>query len=667
VGYDTDLEKMVMRDERFNAGEDPEQEAVRFYPAMSDLLWLKKDPHTWAQYGVRGQTEDVAEKIRYLADKFAHETSPDDFYNRTIQNDEAVAIDMAKAAIELAWHRSLQPEYKVWPAAIAALSATSVEIDCKHFRLPFPSIALRLPEGFVREGDGPAIESVFCSIIRNVPGGSYPTTSMNGGQIEGSLLMEGRGWSSMGERVPAVLIVDLKYKDKAHAFGDSHMLFTLGLVEGQTIAQRLAKLAIEERATELGRFQTAYVPSPRLALDLFSVAIGTAFLATSRIRREKPIVARDKNPRPERRRFEKEHGVEQPTFAVGRSLLLPRDSGVPTPGEAGEQGPGEGTGRELRHSHFRTGHMRYQPYGSKDARTYELIFVEPTIVRPYLMRVEGSVYDGDTEELRPNRIDVEPGVAIKTPWGPQLVERVSNPTTDQDVLYNLICDTDGYNDPIRVPEDEWLLHLTASRTQSFARFTKGRPLSDLYGGQAGSMGVSFLSDAKCESGDGPFLIQFAWSTTGFIYIGFEGKVAEETRTHPTWALSDVPTYSLLFRTNSGVMFPSSEGRQVIFRSCTEFDVVPVMASFNNYVVLETGERFGSMLDLVKWADGHAGIRRQWAYPIPGSFRSLAEVESWSDGMPGNLAVRGARRRLKEISELPEVEQVRIMNEILRQL
>jgi hypothetical protein len=364
----------------FNSGEDPEQEPIHFYPAMSDFLWLEQKPVDFARYAF---AELPPERRMTVAERVVAD-GPTRFYETAIHDPGSSDLDRGKAIAELAWHHFLQPEYKVWPAAIAALASTSVEIDCKHMRLPFPAITLRMPTDFMREEGKPAIENVLCTIVRNDGNSSYPTTSMEGSETSG-LRLDGVSWSSRGERVPAVLMIAMKFNDPRFSFGHGYMLFTLGLRAGQSLRERLEKLDVEKLLADPRRYQTGYVPSAKLIRDIFSVVIGCAFLATSRLRKDKPIVTPGKNPRPERRRFEKKHGKPQPTFDVGRDLVLPRASGVPTPAETGEQGPGEGAGRQLKHSHYRTGFMRYQPYGPRGGEQhYELIFIEPTMVRPDL-------------------------------------------------------------------------------------------------------------------------------------------------------------------------------------------------------------------------------------------------------------------------------------------
>jgi hypothetical protein len=382
-----------------NAGEDPEIEAVKFYPVTTNYSEFRDHPDA-ARARVLRISEEEARRIRYSEDPFS---SASVFYRGVL---EIIAvkltgsIERAACVSEWGWHENLEPEYKAWPAAIVALAATKMEIGCEHLRLPFPAFAIRLPEGYVSENDGkaPPIRSVFVTIFKNTSDGmSYQTTSLDGPRHTKTPLIGETRWRSMGQDVPALLSIMIKWKENPrNAVDDSFAVFSIGLVPGETLEHRLNKLEYTKnvragrdvgsgRANGFTGINTNYMPSEKLVRELFSLAVGTSFFATSRVRKrpdQTSIITKDKRPRPERRRFEKAHGEEQPTFNVGRELMLPREAGVPSAAEAGEKGPGEGTGRELKFGHFRTGHIRKQPYGGRgEEKTIELIFVEPTIVR----------------------------------------------------------------------------------------------------------------------------------------------------------------------------------------------------------------------------------------------------------------------------------------------
>ena len=381
-----------------NAGEDPEQEPVRFYKAVTDFSQFQTYPDAMLGY-MYGLPEAEARRLSHEKPHLIP-TAPADLYPRIMQRPGTSAIIAAGAAMQWTWHDSLEPEYKAWPAAVAALAATKIEIGCEHLRMPFPTIAIRLPVDFVQEPGKPVIHSVFATIFRNTAGGSFATTSLDAAPTARSRFLSVR-WRNLGEDVPAILSVMIKWKEQGGPFDDdSFFVVSIGLKPGETIEERLQK--VEAKSSTL--VGTAYVPTMKLMREMLSLAIGVSFMATGRVKKERPIVAPDKKPRHERRRWEKEHdGQKQPVFSVGRDLILPREEGVASPKEAGETGPGEGEGRQLKYGHFRSGHLRFQPYGSRAAPTYDLIFVTPTLVRsdlPLRTKTPSKIEDvGGTRDI----------------------------------------------------------------------------------------------------------------------------------------------------------------------------------------------------------------------------------------------------------------------------
>lgn len=372
-----------------NPGQDPESDPVHFYKLTSNWSKFRDFPEkTVVDMGIvpRFREHQAREFVQRSRAAGLFPETADAFYDFAVESIHATgskAVELALAETERAWHTCLEPEYKAWPAAIAALAATKIEIGCEHLRLPYPAIAIRLPENFVREPDAPVLRSLWVSIFRNDPnGGSYATSSM-------SSPMPPRGrpidmqWSNLGDRVPAIMSVAFKWNERED--DDSFGMFSLGLVEGETLEERFDKLDWDRRTKGPDRAHwkgTQYVPGEKLVREMLKLVVGVAFMATSRTKKEKPFIARDPKPRAERRQFEREHGGQsQPTFSVGRDLVLPRSQGVGSPQDSGSTGPGEGAGRQLKFAHYRSGHMRYQWVGPRDQRRPELVFVEPTIVR----------------------------------------------------------------------------------------------------------------------------------------------------------------------------------------------------------------------------------------------------------------------------------------------
>lgn len=326
-----------------------------------------------------GEVEFYEVATNYSAARMPSDLKPDAFYER-ISPMARTPVDKVRLDAERTWYACLQPEYKAWPAAIAALAATRINVPCEELRVPFPAFAIRLPAGFVQEPGAPPIESLLVTLLRNSPAGfgSWSTTSMDGGITPCSRRFTDV-WRNLGRNVPAILSVSMGYHEGNHPDRDAAYRFSVvsvGLEQGVTLDEEFSRIEWDSRISEIER-RSRYTPSEKLVREMLSLAVGTALMATGKCK--KPLVARDQRPRQERRRFEREHGEEQPTFHMGRDLVLPREEGAAPASPAGE-----GSGRHLKWAHYRTGYMRNQPYwkgSTRDKPTHrELIFIPPTIV-----------------------------------------------------------------------------------------------------------------------------------------------------------------------------------------------------------------------------------------------------------------------------------------------
>lgn len=344
---------------------DPEQPDVRFYPVST------------------AYTEGVARLA--LPD-----ITPKKFYENVLAtwrpvNAPASPDQYASAVIEGTWYSHFQPEYKTYPAIIAALAATKIEIGCEHLRMPFPAFVIRLPEGFMQEEGGPSIRSLFVVMMKNYGHRlARPVTSIDSEPAAGALTVP-FAFSFKRKDADHLLMIQAKYIDKDG--DDAFANFMFALERDKTIEQQFASWLEHSKTFDARKRQQikesgGYFMGDKMARELLSLAIGVSFFATGRHKSQNNILQREKRPRHERRRFEKENdGQEQPTFLVGRELVLPREEGAPS-SDAGAS-IGEGAGRSLKWAHYRTGHMRYQAHGPGHSER-KLIFVEPVLVRPDL-------------------------------------------------------------------------------------------------------------------------------------------------------------------------------------------------------------------------------------------------------------------------------------------
>lgn len=367
---------------------DPEQPDVRFYPVSTGYTdALRKMPEA-----VGGTTP---------AEYYASIISTWDRFGGSLPMDQ-----YACSVIEGTWYNSLQPEYKAYPSIVCALAATKIEIGCEQLKMPFPAFAIRLPEGFVQEPGGPPIRCLFVAMMRNYGGGAVPVTSMDSDPMGDHIReltdrIETRRFGAkpppepfklpfpmgvwQGRMPNNTLMIQAKYIDKDG--DDAFANFMIALDRDKTLEEEFEEWLLHSKDLDLDtrerlKADGIYFLSDQLARELLSLAVGVSFFATGRHKAARPILQREKRPRIERRRFEKEHdGEEQPTFTVGRELMLPREQGAPAPD--GGREPGEGEGHSLKFAHMRCGHLRYQAHGPGLSER-KLVFIEPTLVRPDL-------------------------------------------------------------------------------------------------------------------------------------------------------------------------------------------------------------------------------------------------------------------------------------------
>lgn len=363
---------------------DPEQPDVRFYPVSTSYSDIESN-------GL-----------------LPSGTTTEEFYRSTLATWSPFGAPMpsdryTSAVIEGTWYECLQPEYKAYPAIVAALSATKIEIGCEHIKMPFPAFAVRLPEGFMQDVNGPPLRCLLVAMVKNNEVyTSTPVASIDSDPAPGAMSIPFAVSFSDGTPDNALLI-QAKYIDSDG--DDAFTNFAIRLDRNKTLEEVFSDWVTRAegegaQARLRARAFGGYVVSNKMARELLSLAVGISFFATGRHKAAKPILQREKRPRHERRRFERDHdGEEQPTFFVGRELVLPREEGAP----ARDQGPGlgEGAGRSLRWGHYRTGHLRYQAHGPARSDR-KLIFIEPSLVRPDLP-LRPRVTPGQITGDRPSR------------------------------------------------------------------------------------------------------------------------------------------------------------------------------------------------------------------------------------------------------------------------
>lgn len=282
------------------------------------------------------------------------------------------------------WHVAGCPEYRVFPALVDALAATDIDIRCPHLRLPFRTFAISLPERSIREHeDAPWVEALLVSEIREplaLLDKSDLVTVLDGGA---RIVKRPVGAPQVRKLILSVAL--------SHRPGDPLDLerryhgVRVPMLDEQTLEECFKLVGENPVQREHQRQQGGYWMEVDFSMRLGAIALGVSFFAIGRTREQQPhpMCEPARRPRAERRREQRELGAERKVFDVGRALVLPK----PLEGPRSEVDPNlpEDQRRHLSHGHVRSGHLRWQRYGSRQEEgRYELIFVPPTVVRPDL-------------------------------------------------------------------------------------------------------------------------------------------------------------------------------------------------------------------------------------------------------------------------------------------
>lgn len=271
--------------------------------------------------------------------------------------------------IERNWYALGQPYYKVWPAMVDALMHTKIDIGVEHFEMPFPVILIRLPYHFFREDKrAPWLRGILVTRQREVFSEEVAKAlGKEPGSHDRLMLFSQFEMDEFTEsqRPPNAIKEEV---------GNNSVLSKLTLVPGHTIEDDLEQMPIQTSHHKEGG---SYWPNMETTQKIVALAVGVCFIAIGKdkklITRARPDVHDRRSQRRGRRQMPPGRG-----WAVGQDIKLPKlrqDAATST---------GEGEGQRLQFGHVRSGHMRYQRYGSKDAPEYRLIFIHPTVVRPDL-------------------------------------------------------------------------------------------------------------------------------------------------------------------------------------------------------------------------------------------------------------------------------------------
>lgn len=303
------------------------------------------------------------------------ESDPNQYYNHlallTTMTDAIDKTTQTCTLVEWDYIIERRPSFKIWPDMLEMMQHVSLEVPCETVVPPYSAFAVRFPKGSEL---GKYYEAVCVGFAtpadqkrfrRCINASDETVWAFNS-------LWIGRNWQTQ--------IKELGTFD----------YFSMDLQRGMTVEECFKAthfegdawsraLGYEERTKIDERPENVF---PNLEWMLRSL-ICTAMFATN----SHEVVKPELPDKPKHQRHgkagkrlaeqEREAAIRKcRTFRVGADVVLPRVKHEPAEGEPE-------TGRQLTHSHLRSGHMKWQPCG-EGRQDRKLIFVAPTVVRPDL-------------------------------------------------------------------------------------------------------------------------------------------------------------------------------------------------------------------------------------------------------------------------------------------
>lgn len=281
------------------------------------------------------------------------------------------------------WNKIGKPYCKVFPGMTRMLAKTNINIDCKHFQLPFGAFAIRFSEShpFVAAEGDPPIQAVLMLgefSGRNTPHG---LTSIYEGCQSLLLLLD------FGEKFE-----DQELKSKGvTATNKYYQYLKMNLVEGKTLEEQLDAAVKSTKRTEID--DLGYTPPLDFQRKVLATCVASCFF----VRNEHEIIAPDIPARlkdrwnkaeqlPEKRKKKEHQHMDKERkrlghygWALGREIELPRRHF-----ERSEDSNESHKRGELKFQHYRGAHPRWQKVGPRNKPDVKLIFIAPTMVRPDL-------------------------------------------------------------------------------------------------------------------------------------------------------------------------------------------------------------------------------------------------------------------------------------------
>ena len=287
---------------------------------------------------------------------------------RGFQEGERVSVPVQTVAMgsmwlsmnmESKWYELGAPEFKIHPGMVEALAHTKLEIPGREVFLPYPVFAIRLPRHHLREHeDAPWVKSLMVGEI-----------------YERQLGAERRKFCVVTMFEPNVPTDD-PFEFSITTKFELDMSDEGALNVGECVAHM-----------PLGLYDDGYWPGREMTTELVALAISTALIGVGG---DEEFIKRGSVSaveRTKRRKIIKRHGpasagADRP-FEVGADILLPRrERNYGRPEKDKEKGEKTESGRHLRYSHIRSGHIRMQRYKNKETGAWmrKPKFIKPMIV-----------------------------------------------------------------------------------------------------------------------------------------------------------------------------------------------------------------------------------------------------------------------------------------------
>lgn len=263
-----------------------------------------------------------------------------------------------------------RPYYKIYPNIIPLILNTKIEIPCKYLTFPFPAFEIKFSRDQLFQEEG-----------------GLPLTAMMVSRIETT---ESRTVYLRNEiKKPRDFSLQIGYQffggpDKVIPVS---YLYQMGMRNDETI-EECFEFADQFSNTLNYDDGTNYVPSRQMREWVLRIAVATCFFGVNNhefvlpdlIRRHvvKYQALKESGKLKEAQDFADKHNKKL-KWSIGSEITLPQPDV-----EYLDSTTRQTTGRELRYSHIRSGHLRFSPTGPRHAPDYKLIFIPPTLVRPDL-------------------------------------------------------------------------------------------------------------------------------------------------------------------------------------------------------------------------------------------------------------------------------------------